>query len=90
MSSLTTLTVVWAVITSAVVVLGYWRARLGLHEILEVHFGEAGSPDLDPSEVRRSRKIELLDRIGIPLTVLSAILAVAMLLVWAAARGGGG
>lgn len=88
MSTLTTLIVIWAVVTTAVVILGYWRAKLGLHEILEVHFGEAGTADLDPKEMRRSRKIDKLDRIGIPLTVLSMLLAIAMLLVWAAESAG--
>ena len=88
MSTLATLTVIWAVVTTMVVVLGYWRAKLGLHEIIDVHFGEAGAPDLDPKEMRRGRKIEKLDRIGIPMTALSVLLALAMLLVWAVESAG--
>ena len=86
MSTLTTLTVVWAVVTTAVVVLAYWRAKIGLHDVLGVHLSTG--PPVEVAEAKRGRKIDRLDRIGVPLTVASALLALAMLMVWAAESGG--
>ncbi len=85
-STLTTLTVVWALVTTVVVVLGYWRARLGLHDVLGVHLSSGAAVDAD--EAARGQKIERLDRFGIPLTVVSILLAFAMLLVWAVDSAG--
>lgn len=84
---LTTLIICWVVVTTAVVVLGYMRMTMGLHDVVEVHLSGDGPP-VDPDDVRRTSRMDKIDRVGIPLTVLSALMAIAIVLVWAAEQGG--
>lgn len=84
---LTTLIITWVVVTTIVVVLAYTRLTMGLHDVLEVHLS-GNEPAIEPREQRRFTRIQRIDRIGIPLTVLSALVAVAILLVWAMEQAG--
>ena len=84
---LTTLIMIWTLVTTTVVVLGYARMRMGLHDLLRVHL-TGGQPAIDPEEARLSQRIRTLDRVGIPLTVLSALLALAIFVVWAMEQAG--
>jgi|GEM_PF-2249467 len=84
---LTTLIIAWVVVTTIVVILAYMRMTMGLHDIMEVHLSGSG-PAVDPEDVRRSTRMEKIDRIGIPLTVLSALIALAILFVWAVSQAG--
>jgi hypothetical protein len=84
---LTTLIMIWTLVTTTVVGLGYARMRMGLHDVLRVHL-TGGQPAIDPDEVRLSQRIRTLDRVGIPLTVLSALLALVIFVVWAMEQAG--
>lgn len=84
---LTTLIICWVVVTTAVVILAYMRMTMGLHDIMEVHLSGTG-PAVDPDDVRRATRMSKIDRIGIPLTVLSAVIALAILFVWAVSEAG--
>lgn len=84
---LTGLIVAWVVVTTAAVLLAYYRMTLGLHDIMDLHL--AMKDGLDPEEVRRGSRIGKLDKYGIPLTVLSALIAVSAVLVWAMESAGG-
>lgn len=84
---LTTLIISWVAVTTVVVVLGYMRMTMGLHDILEVHLS-GNEPSIDPKERTRFTRMERIDRIGIPLTVVSALIALAILFVWATEQAG--
>ena len=86
---LSTLITIWVLVTTAVVVLAYWRMTLGLHDLMAMHLS-GDRPAVDPKEMLVSKRIQMLDRIGIPMTVVSAILAVAIVLVWAMENAGPG
>ena len=77
----------WVVITTLVVLLAYYRMTLGLHDMIDLHV--AMKDGLDPQEVRRGARMGKLDKFGIPLTVLSALMAIAVVLVWATQSAGG-
>lgn len=83
--------VAWLIVTTIVVVIGYYRLTLGLHELLGVRFGsvdEADDKTFYIQQGRIERKMEAIDKIGVALTATSAILAVVIVLMWAAASGG--
>ena len=84
---LTGLIVGWVIVTTLVVVLAYYRMTLGLHDAINLHI--AMKDGLDPEEARRGSRMGKLDRFGIPLTVLSALLAIGVALVWAMESAGG-
>jgi hypothetical protein len=84
---LTTLIMIWVMVTTAVVVLAYTRMSMGLHDVLQVHLG-GDRPAIDPREMKISKRVQTLDRIGIPLTVVSALLALAIFVVWALQQAG--
>jgi hypothetical protein len=84
---LTTLIIVWVLVTTAVVILAYVRMAFGLHDLRQVHLTGDRSPE-DPSTTKISNRVQTLDRIGIPLTAVSALLALAILVVWAMEHAG--
>lgn len=84
---LTTLIICWVLVTTVVVILGYARMTMGLHDIMEIHLSGDG-PGVDPEDILRSSRMAKIDRIGIPLTVLSALIALAILFVWAVEQAG--
>jgi hypothetical protein len=86
---LTTLIMLWVLVTTAVIVLAYMRMMFGMHDLLQVHFS-GDRPPVDPREVKMSSRVRTLDKVGIPLTVVSALLALAIGLVWAIQEAGPG
>ncbi len=80
---LTGLIVAWVVVTTAAVVLAYYRATLGLHDVIDIHLGSQGTSGLDADDVRRGSRIGKIDKWGIPLTALSVLTMIAVVLVWA-------
>jgi hypothetical protein len=84
---LTGLIVGWVIVTTLTVLLAYYRMTLGLHDVIDLHL--AMKDGLNAEEARRGSRMGKLDKVGIPLTVLSAIMAVAVLLVWAMESAGG-
>ncbi len=86
---LATLTTIWTVVTTVVVVLAYMRMTMGLHDLLDVHFS-GNQPAIDAHDQAISRRVRTIDRIGIPLTVVSALLAGAIFVVWALQQAGPG
>jgi hypothetical protein len=80
---LTGLIVAWVVVTTVAVVLAYYRMTLGLHDVLDIHLASKGGEGLDVDDIRRGGRMAKLDKWGIPLTVLSALTMIAIVLVWA-------
>ena len=84
---LTTLIIGWVLVTTVVVILAYARMTMGLHDILDIHLSGEG-PAVNPDDARRGLRMAKIDRIGIPLTVLSGLIALAILFVWAIEQAG--
>jgi hypothetical protein len=84
---LTTLIMIWALVTTAVVVLAYMRMTFGLHDLLDVHLS-GNQPAVDAHDTKISKRVRTIDRIGIPLTILSAALALAIFVEWAMQQAG--
>ena len=84
---LTTLIMIWALVTTAVVVLAYMRMTMGLHDILDIHLS-GNQPGMDAHDTKISKRVRTIDRIGIPLTIVSALLALAILAQWAMQQAG--
>jgi hypothetical protein len=81
----------WVLVTTIVVALGFYRLTLGLHEVLGVRFNspdESDDTEFYKQQGKIERKMEAIDKIGVALTAVSAILAVIITLMWAAASGG--
>ena len=87
---LTGLIVVWVVVTTVAVALAYYRMTLGLHDVIDIHLGSHGTEGLDADDIRRGTRMAKLDRWGIPLTVLSVVTMIGIVLVWAVESAGGG
>ena len=86
---LTTLIAIWAVVTTVVVILAYMRMTMGLHDVLDIHLS-GNRPAVDDHDVKLSNRVQTIDRIGIPLTVVSGLLAAAIFVVWAMQEAGPG
>ena len=84
---LTTLIMIWAIVTTAVVVLAYMRMSFGLHDLLDVHLS-GNQPAIDAHDMKIGERVKAIDRFGIPLTVVSALLALAIFVVWAMQQAG--
>ena len=86
---LTGLIVAWVVVTTAAVVLAYYRMTLGLHDVIDIHLASKGGEGLDADDIRRGSRIAKLDKWGIPLTVLSVLTMIGVVLVWASENAAG-
>lgn len=86
--NLMTWIIAWAVITTAVIVLGYFRLTFGLHEVTGVKFGSPKQGEFYADQGKNERKLEALDMAGMALTAVSALPALAILLIWAVQSGG--
>jgi hypothetical protein len=75
--------VVWAIVTTAVVVLAYYRMTLGLHEILGVGLGSGHQAEFYGKQLKLERKMDKLDVFGAILTGISAIMVVVITILWA-------
>lgn len=86
---LTTWIIGWVAVTTVVVVLGYVRMTIGLHDMLDLHLGAGGQSGLSPEETQRGARLKVIDRIGIPLTVISALMMLVIVFLWAIESAGG-
>jgi hypothetical protein len=85
---LTSWIVLWVAATAIAVVLGYYRMTLGLHDEIGMRIGSADHAEFYHRQQSLQRKITKLDRYGIGFTVVSAVLALVVVLVWAFESGG--
>ena len=69
--------ILWAVLTTIVIILAIWRLLGGLHELGGIHLATGGQKELE-QEVRAVRKLNRIDHWGIGLTVVSAVLILAI------------
>ena len=74
--------ILWALVTTGVVVLALWRNMLGLHDMESIHLGKGGEQD-EEMEARIARKIAQVEMWGKTLTVVSAVLIVGIGCIWA-------
>lgn len=87
---LTTWIVLWVAVTAVAVVLGYYRMTLGLHDEMGMRLGTADQTAFYQKQQSLQRRMMQVDRYGITFTVVSAILAVVVVLAWAIESGGKG
>jgi hypothetical protein len=87
---LTTWIVLWVAATAVAVALGYYRMTLGLHDPLGMKIGSADQVEFYQKQQSLHRRMTRVDRYGITFTVVSAILAVVVVLAWALESGGKG
>ncbi len=80
---LTTWMVAWAVVTTAVIVLAYYRLTLGLHEILGMRLGSGQQVEFYAEQRQVERRMEKLDILGVVLTATSAVMVVVIAILWA-------
>ena len=73
--------ILWAIVTTVVVILAVWRVVGGLHDIGSIHLGRTGDKETE-RETRFSRKLDRVERWGQVLTVLSAILIAGIGVAW--------
>jgi hypothetical protein len=86
---LTSWIVLWVAATAIAVVLGYSRMTLGLHDEMGMRLG-AHHTEFYQKQQSLQRRMTQLDRYGIAFTILSAILAVVVVIAWALESGGKG
>lgn len=73
--------ILWALVTTAVVVLALWRNMLGLHDLGGIHIGEGEEKDAEVEE-QLTRKIARIEKWGKSLTVASGVLILGIGLLW--------
>ena len=73
--------ILWALVTTAVVVLALWRSMLGLHDLGGIHIGAGEEKDAEVEE-QLTRKIARIERWGKTLTVASAFLILVIGCMW--------
>ena len=81
--------VVWVLVTSVAVVLGYARMTIGMHDVLGMKIEEADAGKFYEKQQAITAKLKRLDRFGITATVLSAASALVILVLWAMQSAGG-
>jgi hypothetical protein len=84
---LTTWIVLWVAATAVAVVLGYYRMTLGLHDEMGMRLGTADQVGFYQRQQDLQRRITRVDRYGIAFTVVSAVLALVVVLAWALESG---
>ena len=85
---LITWVVAWAVVTTAVVVLGYLRLTFGLHDTLSVKFGSGEHSEFYGKQQQAGRTMNRLDVLGIVLTAVSALMVLVIIALWAIESAG--
>ena len=80
--------IAWAIVTTAVVVLGYLRLTFGLHEVSGVRFGSGHQEEFYQQQQKMDRKLHRLDFFGIALTVISALMVLVIIVLWAIESAG--
>ena len=86
---LTSWIVAWTVVTSAAVVLAYTRMTIGMHDVLGMRIGELDAAEFYKKQAAVTSKLRRLDRYGMTLTALSAVLALVIVVLWAMGSAGG-
>ena len=86
---LTTWVVAWVLVTSAAVALGYARMTIGMHDVLGMRIDEADTAAFYEKQQAIAAKMKRLDRYGITLTVLSGMMALVIVAMWAIESAGG-
>lgn len=75
--------VLWVVVTAAAVVLAYFRMTLGLHDEMGIRLASPDQASFNQRQQAVQRRMNRVDLFGISFTVISAVLAIVVLLVWA-------
>ena len=88
MMDLMTWVVAWAVVTTAVVFLGYLRLTFGLHDMLGVKFGPGEQAEFYGKQQQAGRTMNRLDVLGIVLTAVSALMVLVIIALWAIESAG--
>jgi len=73
--------ILWAIVTTAVVILALWRLVLGLHEMGGIHIASGGERELQ-QEAELSRREARIELWGKTLTVVSATLILGIGVAW--------
>ena len=81
MINLTPWFILWALITSVVVSLAFWRLMMGLHHSDALHLGEGEERALE-QEVQATRTMTRIEFWGKTLTVVSLILIAGIGMAW--------
>ncbi len=80
--------VAWVVVTSAAAALAYARMAIGMHDVLGMRIGEPDAEKFYSNQQKVAAKLRRLDVFGITLTVLSSLMAVVILFLWAIEQAG--
>jgi len=86
---LTIWVIAWVLVTTGAVVLGYARMTIGMHDVLGMRINEADTDAFYQQQQAITAKLRRLDRFGITLTVLSALMAIVVVALWAIESAGG-
>ena len=79
----------WTVVTTIVVIVGYFRLTFGLHEVLGTRLGSTHQAEFYEQQRKVERRFNRLDIVGMTLTVVSALMMVVIVFLWAIESGGG-
>jgi len=79
----------WTVVTTIVVIVGYFRLTFGLHEVLGIRLGSAHQSEFYEKQQQVERRFNRLDLVGMTLTVVSALMMLVIVFLWAIESGGG-
>jgi uncharacterized membrane protein YjfL (UPF0719 family) len=78
---LTALFVLWAVVTTIVLVLAFYRLTLGMHEHTDLHIDQVEAAQA-AAQMAMDRKISKIELYGKTLTVLSLVLIAWIATAW--------
>lgn len=81
MINLTPWFILWALITSVVLFLAFWRLMMGLHHSDSLHLGTGEERALE-QEVQATRTMTRIESWGKTLTVISLILIAGIGIAW--------
>jgi hypothetical protein len=86
--NLMTWIVAWTVVTTVVIIVGYFRLTFGLHEILGTRLGSPDQAEFYQEQRKVERRFNRLDIVGMTLTVASALMMLVIVILWAIESGG--
>ena len=72
----------WAVVTTVVIVVGYFRLTLGLHEVLGMRLGSPHQSEFYEQQEKVERRFNRLDLVGMTLTAVSALMMLVIVFLW--------
>ena len=78
---LTALFILWAVVTTVVLVLAFYRLTLGMHEHTDLHIDQAEAAQA-AAQMEMDKKISKIELYGKTLTVLSLVLIAWIATAW--------